>query len=150
VPAATHEAIATAVRDVIAALPGVPTVVVRAQAFRVDGDTLPLVLVTMGDERELRRLTGGLALREYVLVVTVLYAKDQKLETLVGDAKGWREAIRRVLLPDDVVTESLLAEPTVYAVDAVEMPTEDAGAYRGNYQTARLGLVYRNSETVRG
>lgn len=142
--------ITDAVATAIGTLAGVPTIVVREQAWRVEGDTLPLIVVTTGAE-EPEGVAGTSALRQYEVVVSVLVARNHLLEGANRDtAKDWREQVRRRLVPDSTVGPgSILAGVAqVWDVDAVNLPAEDETAYRANYETARLGLLYRTSEPI--
>lgn len=148
----THEAIADAVAVAVRSLhPAGLTVSVRAGVFRTEGDPTHLALVTMGEERDAQLLTGGDVLREYEVVLTVSLPANQQIETGVGDAKAVRQQARLALVPDDTTPRPFLpAVPAVYDVVAVDLPAMDEGPFRVNYSTARLGLVYRTSELIRG
>ena len=141
--------ITDAVATAVGAIASVPTVTVREQRYKLDGDTLPLVVITEGPEQTLRYITHGCVLRGYVVVVTVLYARNQ---LLTGDgrdsAKGWRETIRKALVPDDSVAPGsvLAGVAAVWDVDAEDVPTEPEADFRAGYQTAELGLLYKTSE----
>lgn len=148
---ATHEAIADAVAPVVRTLLSGWTVAVRAVVFRTEGDPDNLALVTMGDERDAMPLTGGNVLREYEVVLTLTMPANRRAETGIGDAKAAREACRQALVPDDSTPRPFLrAVPAVYDVTAVDLPAMDEGAFKANYSTARLGLIYRTSEPIRG
>jgi hypothetical protein len=149
---ATHESIANAVAGVVTGLhlPGM-TVTVRAVVYRTEDDPAALAIVTMGDERDAQYLTGGNVLREYEIVLTVTLAANQKIQTDIGDAKVVRERCRLALVPDDATPRPFMPTvPSVYDVVPVDLPAMDEGPFRANYSTARLGLVYRTSETIRG
>lgn len=147
-----HEQIANAVAASVVALniAGL-TVRPRATVLRTEGDPARLALVTMGEERTTQPLTGGNELREYEIVLTVSLAANQKIETDIGDAKTVRERCVEALVPDDSTPRPFM--PTVrsvYDVVPVNLPEMDEGAFRANYSTARLGLIYRTSELIRG
>jgi hypothetical protein len=148
-PASTHHEIASAVKTAIETLSGEPTVKVRAQMWLMDEDTLPLIVVTMGVEEEEGAVLGGGTLRTYEIVITILYASNQKIETTIADAKGWRESIRKRLVPDNTVSQPILPGVTaVYAARSTDLPADDERAFGNNYEMARLGMTYSTCEDV--
>lgn len=150
-PAAVHEAIADAVGNVLSLAVHGYRVVVRSVIYRTEGDPANLLIVTMGEERDARYLTGGNVLREYEIVVSVIAAGNQQLETSIGDTKAVRQQARQTLIPDDTTARPFLpGVPAVYDVDAVDLPALPEEAHRANYSAARLGLIYRTSESTRG
>ncbi len=149
-PQSTHLDIANAVRVAIQTIPSAPTIKVRAQMFLIDEDSLPLIVVTMGEEQSGEVYFGGGQFRSYEIVVTALVAQNQQIESGIGTAKGWRDAIKQRLVPDWMTAPSatLPGVSSVWQVMAVELPGEDPRAYANNYETARLGLIYRTSEAT--
>ncbi len=142
-----HQSIAEAVKTAIEALTSPPTVVLRIQAWKIDGDTLPLVIVTKGDQRTTEYTLGGTVFREYEIIVTVLYSQAAKVQTGIDDAMAWRETIRKRLVPDPTVTPPILTGVSVvWDCDAVEFPAQDRGQFEAGYEEARLGLLYRTNE----
>lgn len=142
-----HKTIIDAVKTTIEGLTGEPTVIVRAEAWKLKGDPLPLIVLTMGDERGTPNHPEGES-REYEVLVTLLYSQDLQIQTGIDDAKGWRDTIRKRLVPDpSVAVGSILSGVSaVWNVDAADMPTQDDGLFRSGYEEARLGLVYYTSE----
>ena len=147
-----HESIANAVAAIISGL-GLPNLVVevRAVVFRSEGDSDRLCLVTMGDERTETWITGGNELRLYEIVVSVSLPSNAQLRTDIGDAKDVRQRCRKALVPDDTTPRPFMPSvASVYDVTPVDLPALPEDAHRANWQVARLGLIYRTSETIRG
>jgi hypothetical protein len=125
--------IADADGAVIAAIAGAPTVVVREQPDYQEGDPLPLVVVTEADEQTLGYLFGGAGFHGYVVLVTVLVARNQLLEGAGRDtAKDFREKVRKRLVPDHTATPGaiLAGVSQVWDIDAVDLPGEPRGTTR--------------------
>jgi hypothetical protein len=146
-PTAMHETIIGAVKTAIETLTGEPTVTIRTQMTRMDGDALPLIVLTMGDERDKEYTLGGTVFREYEVIATFLYAQNHVLTSGYADARGWRDDVRKRLIPDPTVSLPILAGATaVWDVDAVNLPAEDPRALNQGYELARLGLLYQTNE----
>jgi hypothetical protein len=145
-PTAMHETIIGAVKTAIETLTGEPTVTIRTQMTRMDGDALPLIILTLGDERQEPAATGT-TFGEYEIIATFLYAQNHVLTSGYADAKGWRDSVRKRLIPDHTVSLPILTGVTaVWDVDAVDLPAEQPREFTAGYEVARLGLVYHTSE----
>ena len=151
-PESIHKTIADGVKAIVDSLNLVGmTCKVRAEVNRGEGDPMPFCIVTMGAEHHDRYLTGGNVLRLYEIAVSFFAVSNQKLETSIGDSKLNRQRVRQAIEPDGQSNSALTAiVPAVYDVVAADMPDEDSGAFAANYQTARLGLIIKTSETIRG
>ncbi len=144
-------AILTATKTAIETLTTPPTVEVREQAYRLDGDPLPLIVLWGADEQTLQYIFGGCGFRGYVVEVTVMAVRNQQLEGSGQDtARDWREKIRKRMVPDNTATPGAILSgvPSVWDIDAVDVPSEDGGAFKAGYQTSKLGLVFRTSELI--
>jgi hypothetical protein len=145
--------ILTATKTAIETLTAPPTVVVREQPFQADFDPSPFIILWGADEQTLQYLFGGCGFRGYVVEVTVIVARNQLLDGSGQDtAKDWREKIRKRLVPDQTATPGaiLTGVSAVWDIDAIDIPAEDGGAFRANYQVSKLGLVFRTSEAIHG
>jgi hypothetical protein len=150
VPTAKHETICDALKAAVQAIGGgVPPVVVRAEAWYVKGEDLPIVILSMGDEHEGPQTFGGSVFREYQTLVTVIYAGRVQLEAGLSDAKGWRDAIKDAVKLDETSTPPVLpGAPEVWDVDVFEVPPQDPTDFAATYTTARLGVVCRTNEVA--
>lgn len=143
-----HKTIIDAVKTKIDAIGGgVPTVIARAHSWRPEGDAQPLIILTMGDERGTPGDPTG-ELREYEILVTLLYVQSMQMQTGFDDAKDWRDTIRKRLVPDPTVASGsiLTGVSAVWNVDADNMPSEDQSMFEAGYEEAKLGLVFYTSE----
>ncbi len=148
--AAKHEAIANAFKAEIEAITlGTVKTVVRAEIDRLTDESLPMAIVTMGEERDEQYLTGDNVLRMYEIVVTYLVAGNLQLETEIATAKGLRERTRkRVTNCATVPVPTPLAALGVYDVKTADLPAQNSGQFHSGYQTARFGAVVRTSESI--
>lgn len=142
-----HKSIADAVKTAIEGLTGEPPVTVRAHSWYVEGDPIPLLIVTMLGERGTPNHPEGES-REYEILVTAIYSQEFLLTTGIDDGRAWRETIRKRLIPDPTVAVGsiLSGVSSVWNVDAVDLPIESEGLFSAGYEESRLGLVYYTSE----
>jgi hypothetical protein len=104
VPTSYHNTIATSCVSVIGALSGAPTTIKRKVMWKLEEDSLPICIVTMGSDRYvlgafggLIDTTGGTVIKEYEIVVTLLRAGNWRNETAIGDNPDFMLAIKQAL-----------------------------------------------------
>ena len=143
-----HQTIIAAVKTTIEALTGEPTVVIRDRLVVMEEDTLPLIVLVKGREIPATQYAfGGSAFRGYEVFVNLVYAQNADIQTSIDDAQGWRDTIRKTLIPDSTAVPPLLSGVTqVWRIDEIEASGVRPQAAESNYEEARLGLLYRTCE----
>jgi len=152
-PTATHETITNALKTVAQGLSGIPTVVVRAEAWLIEGEVgavTAMLILTMGNEREGEQIIGGARYREYDVVATFCWVSGFRLETNIATAKAWREAVKKRWEPDYTATPgSILAGvASVWDIDAVDLPPEESDKFAVGYEVERLGVTVHTNEAT--
>jgi hypothetical protein len=148
-PASVHDTITGGLKTLVETLSGEPTVVVRDEMVRMEGDALPLIVITKGQERLVGRGTGGALVREYDTFLTFLAAQNFVFESGIGDMDGWRDSVRRRLEPDGTVSPPILpGAAMVYDIECEELPADDTRAKAAGYERAQLGVVCRTGEAA--
>lgn len=144
---ATQDTIASAIKTLVETLTGEPTVIVRDEMVRMEGDTLPLIIITKGGERTIERYSGNSIRREYEIVLTFLGSQNHVLESSLGTLQTWRDSVKKRVEPDDTVTPPILPAATmVYDIRTVDLPAEDRAAKAAGYDRVQLGLLVYTSE----
>lgn len=147
--ASQHKTIIDALKTAIeAGLTGEPTIVIREQMYKLKTDTLPMIVLTMGVERQGPHTMGGSEFREYEIIVTTIYASNQQLETTIDDAKSIREDIRELVTVGPSTSLPLLSITGLWDCTAVDLPADNPSVFEAGYEEARLGLIYRSNEAT--
>jgi hypothetical protein len=149
-PTATHDSIVTNYKALVETLTSPPPVVVRSTFARLEGDPLPRIVLVAGDERP-GQYHFGCQDHEYEVLGQVEYGQDQVLTSGVGDARGWRQAIRDRTMPDPAAanpTPILPGVTAVWDVDFFELPADDQAAKDAGYEIARFGVLYKANEAI--
>jgi hypothetical protein len=144
-----HKAIIDAVKTEIDSLSSPPTSVIRDRLVVQETDLpgLPKIILTMGAEKEVRHTMGGGVIRQYEVMLSIIYAQNQKIQTDIDDAKARRETIRKRMVPDETTTQPLLGVAGLFDCDAVNLPAQDARYAEAQYERADLLLVFLCSES---
>jgi len=132
-----------AVKDRLSAVAGC-TVVVRKKALLLEGDALPLVIVSPGTESVDKEAMNGLIVYEYGVNVTLIQAGNRVFETDLKDWLQLRETVRNT-----VYTSTLPGSPISLAGFAI-VPgavVEVVSGSASNYDIAGLQLTYLSPET---
>lgn len=145
-----HDDIAEADKVLAAAAVPLATVAIRQEAWRIEEDPFPLVIITLGDDRDVQIVFGGIIQREYEVLLTVIYQGNFQLQTGLDAPVDAREVIRQALMPD-VTTSPPVVPGSVSGVTDVRTSGSwklDHGTI--GYNVARLLLTYTTSERLRG
>lgn len=145
-----HETIVEAVKTSIETLTGEPTVALRDRFAVLEGDlaALPLVVLVKGQEFPATRYTfGGGAYRGYEVLAYVVYAQNHQVQTGIDDAAGWRDQIRKRLIPDSTsVPPILTGVSAVWDVNETQAPAVPKPGLEDGYEVASLGLRFETNE----
>ena len=149
-----HQTIISAVKTMIETLTGEPTVEIRADLTLLEGDIKgtakgkPLIILAMGGERPANAGTEFEG-REYETFCAIHYVQNFLIRTgTIDDAKGWRDTIRKLLVPDRTVASGsiLTGVSAVWDCNAVDLPVQDRSLTAAGWEVALLGLVHSTCE----
>lgn len=144
-PVATSEytLILIAVQNVILGLnlDGAPGVVRRKHPLVSHDDTLPIVIVSPGQETYDTEDVENSIFIKYPVLVTIAHPGNMLQETDVDVLLNWRQAIRESL---HVVT--LTQAPDVFDCQIELDPPFDPRFYQANVDKSAIKFIYVNSE----
>lgn len=130
------------VKQRLAAVPGV-TLAVRKRAILLEGDPLPMVIVSPGTDTVQQEAMGQVVLYSYSVNVTLIQAGNRVFEQDVKDWLALRELVRntayRSTLPEDPIS---LCGYELVTSPAVEIVSGAAS----NYDVSGIQLSYLSSE----
>lgn len=145
-----HDTIVAATRTKLLTLTGEPTIEVRDELVRLEGDTLPLILLKRGGERPGPYHFGSQD-HEYEVEGAVYSTQNHVLLTGHGEAVSWREAIRNRVMPDPSAASPLPilpGAPTVWDVDFYNLPGDSPRAKAAGYEVSYFGILFRSNEAI--
>jgi len=130
------------VKDRLAAVPGV-TLAVRKRAILLEGDPLPMVIVSPGTDTVQQEAFGGVILYNYTVNVTLIQAGNRVFEQDVKDWLRLRELVRNTAYRD-----SLPGNPVqLCGFELVTSPAvEIVSGAASNYDVSGLTLSYLSQE----
>lgn len=138
-----HNTIVNAVATAIAAMGSPPAnIIVRKETVRLDGDAMPLCIVSQeGDRRDVSHLFGGGHLREYDVRITYLRSGKMQLQTNVADNPNMAEAIREALEGTTLTGVSAVWDVSFPPAAAIK-----AGSVASGYDQSTFVVTYHTSE----
>ena len=143
-----HKDIIDAVKTTIDALASPPTSVIRDRLVIQETDLtgLPKIVLTMGSETDGPHTLAGDQFREYEVLISIVYAQNQTLQSGIDDAKGKRELIRAALTPGPATSMPLLGVTGVWDCDVTNLPGQDQRLAEAGYERADLRAVFKCAE----
>lgn len=130
------------VKDRLAGVPGV-TVAVRKRAILLEGDPLPMVIVSPGADTIQQEAFGGVILYNYTINVSLIQAGNRVFEQDVKDWLQLRETVRNTAYRD-----SLPGNPVqLCGFELVTSPAvEIVSGAASNYDVSGMTLSYLSQE----
>lgn len=130
------------VKDRLAGVPGV-NVAVRKRAILLEGDPLPMVIVSPGTDTVQQETFGGIILFNYSVNVTLLQAGNRVFEQDVKDWLDLREKVRNTAYRDTLPGNPVqLCGFELVTSPAVEIVSGAAS----NYDVSGMTLSYLSQE----
>lgn len=131
-----------AVRDRLATIPSVPTIVIRKRAILVQEDTLPLIIVSPGREVIGDEAFGNVVEYLYSVEVTIIQAGNRVYEADVATLFDLRENIRNQLFQP-----LLSGAASVYDCQLETNPAfEVVSGQASNYDISGMVITYKSVE----
>lgn len=131
-----------AVRDRLATIPSVPTIVIRKRAILVQEDTLPLIIVSPGREVIGDEAFGNVVEYLYSIEVTIIQAGNRVYEADVATLFDLRENIRNQLFQP-----LLSGAASVYDCQLETSPAfEVVSGQASNYDISGMVITYKSVE----
>lgn len=132
-----------AVRDRLATIPSVPTIVIRKRPVLVQEDTLPIVMVSPGREVIGDEAFGNVVEYLYSVEVTIIQAGNRVYEADVATLFDLRENIRNQLFQP-----LLSGAASVYDCQLETNPAfEVVSGQASNYDISGMVITYKSVET---
>ncbi len=132
-----------AVRDRLATIPSVPTIVIRKRAILVQEDTLPLIIVSPGREVIGDEAFGNVVEYLYSVEVTIIQAGNRVYEADVATLFDLRENIGNQLFQP-----LLSGAASVYDCQLETNPAfEVVSGQASNYDISGMVITYKSVET---
>ena len=130
------------VKDRLNAIPGI-TLAVRKRAILLEGDQLPMVIVSPGVDTIQQEMFGGVILYNYTINVTLIQAGNRVFES---DVKDWLQL--RQLVRDSAYRDTLPGDPVqLCGFELVTSPAvEIVSGAASNYDVSGLTLSYLSQE----
>lgn len=140
-----HNIIAQAVAAVISNMDTPPTVTVRKELIRLDGDTLPLCIVSEeGEQRDGKRQFGAGGNREYDIRVTYLRSGKMQSETNLDSAPDMIERIKQTFREN----VTLAGVPEVWDSDIKPAPVVKPGSVNSGYDQPTFIVTFKTNEAA--
>lgn len=131
-----------AVRDRLATIPSVPTIVIRKRPVLVQEDTLPIVMVSPGREVIGDEAFGNVVEYLYSVEVTIIQAGNRVYEADVATLFDLRENIRNQLFQP-----LLSGAASVYDCQLETNPAfEVVSGQASNYDISGMVITYKSVE----
>lgn len=131
-----------AVRDRLATIQGV-TLAVRKRAILLEGDPLPMVIVSPGTDTVQQEMFGGIILYNYTVNVTLVQSGNRIFEQDTNDWLQLRELVRNTAYRDTLPGNPVqLCGFELVTSPAVEIVSGAAS----NYDASGLTLSYLSQE----
>jgi hypothetical protein len=132
-----------AVRDRLATIPSVPTIVIRKRPVLVQEDTVPIVIVSPGREVIGDEAFGNIVEYLYSVEVTIIQAGNRVYEADVATLFDLRENIRNQLFQP-----LLSGAASVYDCQLETNPAfEVVSGQASNYDISGMVITYKSVET---
>lgn len=132
-----------AVRDRLATIPSVPTIVIRKRPVLVQEDTVPIVIVSPGREVIGDEAFGNIVEYLYSVDVTIIQAGNRVYEADVATLFDLRENIRNQLFQP-----LLSGAASVYDCQLETNPAfEVVSGQASNYDISGMVITYKSVET---
>lgn len=132
-----------AVRDRLATIPSVPTIVIRKRPVLVQEDTVPIVIVSPGREIIGDEAFGNIVEYLYSVEVTIIQAGNRVYEADVASLFDLRENIRNQLFQP-----LLSGAASVYDCQLETNPAfEVVSGQASNYDISGMVITYKSVET---
>ena len=132
-----------AVRDRLATIPSVPTIVIRKRPVLVQEDTVPIVIVSPGREIIGDEAFGNIVEYLYSVEVTIIQAGNRVYEADVATLFDLRENIRNQLFQP-----LLSGAASVYDCQLETNPVfEVVSGQASNYDISGMVITYKSVET---
>ena len=132
-----------AVRDRLATIPSVPTIVIRKRPVLVQEDTVPIVIVSPGREFIGDEAFGNIVEYLYSVEVTIIQAGNRVYEADVATLFDLRENIRNQLFQP-----LLSGAASVYDCQLETNPAfEVVSGQASNYDISGMVITYKSVET---
>jgi hypothetical protein len=132
-----------AVRDRLATIPSVPTIVIRKRPVLVQEDTVPIVIVSPGREIIGDEAFGNIVEYLYSVEVTIIQAGNRVYEADVATLFDLRENIRNQLFQP-----LLSGAASVYDCQLETNPAfEVVSGQASNYDISGMVITYKSVET---
>lgn len=132
-----------AVRDRLATIPSVPTIVIRKRPVLVQEDTVPIVIVSPGREIIGDEAFGNIVEYLYSVDVTIIQAGNRVYEADVATLFDLRENIRNQLFQP-----LLSGAASVYDCQLETNPAfEVVSGQASNYDISGMVITYKSVET---
>lgn len=132
-----------AVRDRLATIPSVPTIVIRKRPVLVQEDTVPIVIVSPGREIIGDEAFGNIVEYLYSVEVTIIQAGNRVYEADVATLFDLRENIRNKLFQP-----LLSGAASVYDCQLETNPAfEVVSGQASNYDISGMVITYKSVET---
>ena len=132
-----------AVRDRLATIPSVPTIVIRKRPVLVQEDTVPIVIVSPGREIIGDEAFGNIVEYLYSVEVTIIQAGNRVYEAEVATLFDLRENIRNQLFQP-----LLSGAASVYDCQLETNPAfEVVSGQASNYDISGMVITYKSVET---
>lgn len=145
--ASLHQTIIAAVKTAIEGLTGEPTVDIRSSVVKLTGDTLPMIILTKGAQRNVGNTFGSTVYREYDVGVAVIYAQNHAIRTGLDDAAPWVEDIRELLIPDSTSTPPLLSGVSqVWDISEADYAEANSGDFADGYEIVQQTFTFHTTE----
>jgi len=131
-----------AVRDRLATIPSVPTIVIRKRPVLVQEDTLPIIMVSPGREVIGDEAFGNVVEYLYSVEVTIIQAGNRVYEADVATLFDLRENIRNQLFQP-----LLSGAASVYDCQLETNPAfEVVSGQASNYDISGMVITYKSVE----
>lgn len=132
-----------AVRDRLATIPSVPTIVIRKRPVLVQEDTVPIVIVSPGREIIGDEAFGNIVEYLYSVEVTIIQAGNRVYEADVATLFDLRENIRNQLFQP-----LLSGAASVYDCQLETNPAfEVVSGQASNYDISGMVITYKSVES---